>query len=277
LFYLSQLYDAARSLVVKEISVADVSLEGFNPPGDLMPDAIHVTIYVSVHNPSMFSLEVERFVYTIYVKGSYLGEGVYERIYIPAGAERTIYLYVTSHIVDVLKIIADMIMRGDTTLDYEVKGYVRVPVKLFGVVYVASVDVPFDRGGTYQLPYRPPLPSIPRRTPRPDVRVNAYWERSEVRVGEAVAAVVEVWGPVSGVLEVVVKKDFRFMPDEVAYVERFTVDIPPGGYRQFRIIFIPSEASGALLRGYFITVKLNKVEIWTQPQGYPPRLKVLGR
>jgi len=257
-----ELMTVAGSVSVKA-SVKSVSVEGFNPPFDFYPDAIHLTIRLDINNPSSFSAEIDRVIYKVYIEDHFLGEGIKENIYIPANTELPLDIDFTARTSDILNIIADQLKRGDNAIDYRVEILATIPIKLFGVVRVFSIDIPYTKKGYYIIP----VPGM-----KPQVKgVNAYWNTQVAYVGFNVTLTVEIPAGLKGDLEVVIMKDLTLLPDKVAY----TFDI---GYVQgpktITLVFTPTEASSLTLRGYYIKVILNGQEIYVQRDGYPPRLKV---
>ena len=164
-YHLYQLYYTAQNITIR-VSVDSIELGGLNPPLDLVPNAINLRFKVLVDNPSPYSIEIERLQYTVYIEERYLGEVVSkEDIYIASHATTPIYLsfrYLSFRATtsDVLGIIGDLIKRGDTAIDYSIKGFIRgsirIPVKLFGTIKLLSVDIPFEKKGYYVIPIQPP-------------------------------------------------------------------------------------------------------------------------
>jgi len=116
---------AATGTEVGGVSVAGFTLEGFNPPIDIAPDGLHLTFQALVYNPMSTPLELDRLTFTVYVVGHYLGEGVRENTCLrQRGNTDTPRVNIRAG--DALKIIRDVIWnavkRGDTTIDYEIKG-----------------------------------------------------------------------------------------------------------------------------------------------------------
>jgi len=254
---------------VKGINIENFSLEGFNPPFDFYPDAISIVFRILVFNPTDYSVELDRLVYTIYIEDHYLGSGVKERIYISANGETPLYLKFTARTGDALRIIGDMVKQGDTAVDYKIEGHITVPVKLFGIIRLLSIDVPFEKSGYYVIPIK--IPGT-----KPTIKgINAYWSSTQVRLGSTVNAIVEVERvEARGRLDVVIMKDIPLLPDKEVY--RKTVAV--GGIIQnarYYVHFTPDEASSWKLRGYYIVIEINGVQVWVQPDGYPPRLRVI--
>jgi len=97
------------------------------------------------------------------------------------------------------------------------------------------------------------------------------------RVGETVVARVVLraeGGKVSGTLWVRIRKDTPFAPDTDFTGQSYSLDLAMGTGGETSLSFVPDKASGTDLRGYFIRVFLDGVEIWEMPNSYPPRLRV---
>jgi len=145
------MYTAARKVQVVEASIASVALRGFAPPFDPVPDAVRVTFRVILFNPTGHSMEVERIVYAVRVEGRHVGEGIRERIYIAPASTTTLLLYLEIRGPTAVEIIMDMLARRDRELDYEISGRATVPVRLFGLLRILMLEVPFMTAGSYTI------------------------------------------------------------------------------------------------------------------------------
>jgi len=100
------------------------------------------------------------------------------------------------------------------------------------------------------------------------------------RVGQTVTAHVRVravGGRVEELVRVRVRKDLALRPDEDYVVSTFTVKLESGQSAELTVVFVASEKSGLLFRGYFLEVDfLYSQWKWTMDDAYPPRLKVEG-
>jgi hypothetical protein len=114
---------------------------------------------------------------------------------------------------------------------------------------------------------------------------SAWWTVSgrvvtTARVGQTVTAHVRVravGGRVEELVRVRVRKDLALRPDEDYAVSTFTVKLESGQSAELTVVFVASEKSGLLFRGYFIEVDfLYSRRKWTMDDAYPPRLKVEG-
>jgi len=96
-------------------------------------------------------------------------------------------------------------------------------------------------------------------------------------VGEVILTKVTVKaleGRVSGNLAIRVRKDVPFSPDIDHAGQSYIVSIEVGETRGFSLSWIPDKPSGPSLRGYFLRILLEDVNIWTMQDSYPPRLSV---
>jgi len=260
--YAYQLIVVANALSVSA-SVTSVSLEGFNPPWDFYPDVIIFTIRVNINNPTSYSIEIDRIFYRVYIEDHYVGEGYKEHIYISPSSVTPIYLDFRVSTSDVLEIIADLLKSGDNAIDYRIDMVITIPIKLFGVIRIFSLDIPHIETGFYVIP----VPGA-----KPQVKgVAAYWNTQVAHVGESVALTVKIPRGLRGFLEVVVMKDVVLWPDRVA--RKFDLGYVEGP-KTIVLSFVPDQASSLILRGYYIKLMLNGEEIFVQPSSYPPRLKV---
>jgi len=268
-YHLYQLYYATQNITVQAISVDNIELEGLNPPLDLIPNAINFRFKVLVDNPSPYSVEIERLQYMVYIEERYLGDGFKEDIYIASHATTPVYLSFRATTSDILRIVGDLIKRGDTAIDYSIKGFIRIPVKLFGIIKLLSVDTPFEKKGYYVIPIQ--LPSA-----KPTIRaINAYWSKTQIRLGESAQAIVEIKDGISGTINVIIMKDIPLWPDSQVFTRSFSISVPSGYSKRLTVTFYPKEPSSWKLRGYYIVIELNGEKVWIQPKGYPPRLKVV--
>jgi hypothetical protein len=113
--------------------------------------------------------------------------------------------------------------------------------------------------------------------------LEAYWTVDErrvtsARVGDSVKARVVVRASEQYVGSVVVKvrKDVSWWFDSDYAVATVPVDMVGDGEAQLKVEFVPDEASGGSLRGYFIEVEFSATGTsWTMDAGYPPRLEVI--
>jgi hypothetical protein len=120
--------------------------------------------------------------------------------------------------------------------------------------------------------------------PVPSV-LEAYWQVGGRRVtstfvGAEVEAVVVIKPSEQYVGSVIVKvrKDISWWFDKDYAVSTVPVDLRGDVERQLTLEFVPDEASGGSLRGYFIEVEFSAATAsWSMDSAYPPRLQVIGQ
>ena len=114
--------------------------------------------------------------------------------------------------------------------------------------------------------------------------LEAYWTVDEqrvtsARVGDSVKArvVIRASEQYVGSIVVKVRKDVSWWFDKDYSVATVPVEMVGGGEAaQLKVEFVPDEASGGSLRGYFIEVEFSVVGAsWSMDGGYPPRLEVV--
>ena len=115
------------------------------------PKKILIDFEIILENPSSASFEIRDVIYDVYVKDTYLGQGSRSSIIIIPGRNRLTFSFETRTeklLVVLGKIIYEAIKRESyyILLDIEIKGVIRIPIKLFNII-----EVP---GWTITLPYQ---------------------------------------------------------------------------------------------------------------------------
>ena len=256
---------AMRGLEVVNLGIEDVNVEGINPlTFDFIPDRISLTYYVDVHNPSPYDVVVKKIFYVMTIEGRYAGEGSVYNIEVPSGMTKRIRIPFETSAEAVMSVVGDAVRRGDNIVDYKVKGYLEVPIKIWGVIDLGSFRVPIEYRGYLELP------ALPGMKPKATF-INAYWLPQSIRLGDTAVAIVEIAGPQQGKLVIEIMKDIPVMPDKVVATKEYYIDIPSGEIRKFEILFKPDEPSSWKLRGYYIVVYINGKKLYESD-----RLKVSG-
>ena len=97
-----------------------------------------------------------------------------------------------------------------------------------------------------------------------------------VRSGVEARVVVKAVGEYEGSIVVKVRKDIALWFDRDYAISTTPVSLVDGQKVEIKLYFIPDEASGGSLRGYFIEVEFSATKTtWTMENAYPPRLTVL--
>ena len=146
-FYGYQLYTATKQIQVTEVSIASPDLRGWP-----IPSRIRLELDFYVENPTPFDVELERLSYKVYVNDRFVAEGVKGYVLIPANSATPIRIPLEITALDVLKAMASQIMEGKRDVKVDVRGMADVPIKLFGIVRIVSISVPFEVSRTYTLP-----------------------------------------------------------------------------------------------------------------------------
>ena len=113
--------------------------------------------------------------------------------------------------------------------------------------------------------------------------LEAYWRIDNQRVTSAfvndkveAVVIVEASEHYVGSVVVKVRKDVSWWFDSDYAVATVPVDLRGGVEKELKVEFVPDEASGGSLRGYFVEVEFSATGTsWTMDAGYPPRLQVI--
>ena len=88
--------------------------------------------------------------------------------------------------------------------------------------------------------------------------------------------VVRAVGEYAGSIVVKVRKDIALWLDRDYSISTTPVDMVDGQKLEIKLNFVPDEASGGSLRGYFLEVEFSVTKTtWTMENSYPPRLTVI--
>ncbi len=142
---LYQLYSVYGNIEVVESKVVGFSVKGLPVPSEVI-----IIFRIIVHNPTEYSITIEKFYYEIYVEDTFLTSGQKENINIPPGITNIdLDIHVTAY--DAIKVLLGIFSEGAGEMYWKVRGKVTIPIKLFGLIKVFSIDVPYDAEGTYTL------------------------------------------------------------------------------------------------------------------------------
>jgi len=178
-------YQVYRSVKVVDCRISNVVFDEWEtipvpgvPVPIPFPKKVTVDFEVVLENPSGASVEVSLVTYDVYIEETYLGTGGKRGVVVVPGANRLTFSLGTGteRLLTVLgRLIYEAISRGLRYIDadVEVRGVVRLPVKLFGVIEVGSlaVTIPYSIRETYRVwirrPGQPsPNPPVPPGTSR---------------------------------------------------------------------------------------------------------------
>jgi len=102
---------------------------------------------------------------------------------------------------------------------------------------------------------------------------------TSVSLGSRVEAriVVKATGEYVGSIVVKVRKDIALWFDKDYVISTTPATLNGGQTLEIKLNFVPDQASGGSLRGYFVEVEFSVTKAtWTMENSYPPRLTVLS-
>lgn len=104
-------------------------------------------------------------------------------------------------------------------------------------------------------------------------------EVTTARLGDHVTGVLYLTvsnANLSGILEVVAKRDLQLSPDDDVSKRTYQLSMPVGASFNVSVDFDASYATERVFRGYFLELFLNGDKVYTQPSSYPPRLAIVS-
>ncbi|RLF22936.1 MAG: hypothetical protein DRN15_07825 [Thermoprotei archaeon] len=131
---LAQTYVAYRELVVEELMIRRIGI-------DVMAKEIILELIVRMRNPTSYSIEADVFYADMYFDEEYLGYIERASIIIPPGVSEVSF-HAKIEMIKIPRMVLRMISEGQGRL--RLKGYVMVPVKLYGMIRLFSIQVPFE-------------------------------------------------------------------------------------------------------------------------------------
>jgi len=136
--------------IYKSMEIIETKIVDFNIEGWPIPVGATITFRVTVNNPTEHSVTIEKLYYEIYVEDTFLASGSKEYITIfPGQTHINLDVHVTTQ--DALRTLAIIISEGGKEIHWKIRGVVRIPIKLFNMVKIASIDIPYETKGTYSL------------------------------------------------------------------------------------------------------------------------------
>lgn len=181
--YAYQAMSVAGNIKVVDVSLRSLDLDVNWVAGVPVPKEARLTIDVTVHNPTGYSVEVDEIRYEVYIEETFLGEGSRREVIITPGVKH-LHFPLTISAGDALKVFKEVLEEAtesgfkDVSIDYEIKGFIKAPIKLFNIFDVGiKASIPFEYEGSYLIhvplppispPSWPPAPS-PSPTPSPTV------------------------------------------------------------------------------------------------------------
>jgi len=112
--------------------------------------------------------------------------------------------------------------------------------------------------------------------------VEVFWRADGRRVttagvGDEVEAhvIIKATGKYEGSIVVKIRKDISLWFDSDHSITTVPANLRGGQEIELELMFVPDEASGGSLRGYFVEVEFSATHTsWVMESSYPPRLNV---
>ncbi len=167
-------YNAANSLEVESVRATEIL------PGSIDGD-FTVVFEISLLNPTIGTIEVERLTYDLFLESAFIGKGAKEHFSIGSGTT-ALDFSVTFNIFDLPEPVQDAFIKASATLDIE--GEVTVPIKLLGFWTYTRITLPYEHqeevsSGSGDEPDLPP--SAVLLTPpvyKPTASADLTWSRN---------------------------------------------------------------------------------------------------
>ena len=136
--HLLQLNEIKNNLKVEGVELSNVkvtdSIAG-------IPTKVELDLKLKVHNPTSYTLDIERLTYAIYIEGRLFGRGSLRDLVIPAYSTYSIPIVLEISTVDMVSTVIDYIRSGG--FNVKVSGVIDIPIKFFGLIKLFTVSAPY--------------------------------------------------------------------------------------------------------------------------------------
>ncbi len=216
LWELNRTREALSKVRIERASIKDLSvnlrweLEGFLPSPKV--NGLQATLLLKANNPTDHTVEFDELTYEVILEGVRLVSGTKRWLTVGPG-ENYLEIPLQIEVENVSLVIESLVEKAirngfrEVSMNYVVKGYAVVPLKLFGFKLPGSIKLPYRYENTYTLSFTPPVRpqhyQVPQR-PQRWIRVIEWgWLVNGVRVnsvrpGEAVTAYLKLGGRYEG-------------------------------------------------------------------------------
>lgn len=156
-FHLVQLYQLRDQIKISDLRLADWKFRELPPKLELE---------LVLHNSGASSLVVDGLSYTILLEGNRIGSDAIRDLVIPAQGTGYIPIRISLGAGDLVKLIGSVISSGG--FDLEAYGSALVPIKLFGIIRIFQIEIPYrfqkfiSWRGELKIPTQLQLEPIPR-------------------------------------------------------------------------------------------------------------------
>jgi hypothetical protein len=141
-------------------------------------------------------------------------------------------------------------------------------------------ELVLDGESIYTMPssYPPRLKVLKAKLSVADVKWFVWdLEVTNAEIGDRVTGVLYLTvsnANLSGLLELVAKRDLQLGPDEDVTRRSYHLSMPAGSSFNVSVDFDAAYVTERVFRGYFLELLLNGDKVYTMPSSYPPRLTV---
>lgn len=144
------------------------------------------------------------------------------------------------------------------------------------------IEIEGDLSWTMPNTYPPRLTVNAEEEGTPSI-VSVWWTAdgsivTEVERGQTIQAHIKVktvGGDISGSINIRVRKDIPYLPDEDHKIQTYAISLTENQQTELTISFTASDSTSSSFRGYFIQIDFTTWDTsWTMDDTYPPRLTV---
>jgi len=128
---------AADQLEVVDVGVGSVDFSGFP-----VPTKIDLDIRLKIHNPTDYTIAVDKLTYEIYINNRFVGQGVKQDLVIHGDGESDITMPVSITSADAIAAIIEVLKTG--TIQVMMRGAIDVPVRWFGIIKIFTITTPYQ-------------------------------------------------------------------------------------------------------------------------------------
>ncbi len=141
-------FDVTNVIALLSLKVEGEGMKGLDISTPSFEKGINVVYKVKMKNPSSFDAYIKSIYYEVYIEGEFIGRNVIHDIYVPAGSTKTVGFPINiTSLKPIFKVISAVLQKGH--VNYEIKGYVEVPVKWY-IWTIFSIKIPYDIRSVYK-------------------------------------------------------------------------------------------------------------------------------
>jgi len=107
-----------------------------------VPTKIDLDIRLKIHNPTDYTIAVDKLTYEIYINNRFVGQGVKQDLVIHGDGESDITMPVSITSADAIAAIIEVLKTG--TIQVMMRGAIDVPVRWFGIIEIFTITTPYQ-------------------------------------------------------------------------------------------------------------------------------------